>query len=66
MDIIKTGDNGTTLEFGDDSHGNQVHKVCSADKSHCQWVEPWHCADCYFNALEAAATPTDTTTTPSS
>ena len=55
MDVIKTGDHGTTLEFGDDSHGNQVHRVCNAALDRCQWVEPWHCADCYFNALEAAA-----------
>lgn len=52
MDVIMTYPNGTTIEFGDDAHGNQVHRVCNAGKSMCRYVEPWHCAQTYAEHYE--------------
>lgn len=47
MEIIQILPNGTTIEFGEDSHGNQVHRVCTASGSLCRYVEPHHCAAVY-------------------
>jgi len=54
LEIIEEFENGTTIEFGEDTHGNQVHRVCSGDRSQCRWVEPWHCAKSYATRFEKA------------
>jgi len=52
LEIIQEFENGTTIEFGKDAHGNQVYRVCSRDQGQCQWVEPWHCAQSYATRFE--------------
>ena len=47
MRVIQEFPNGTTIELGEDGHGNQVHRVCNASGSICRYVEPYHCADVY-------------------
>jgi len=52
MQIIQTYPNGTTIELGIDSHGNQVHRVCTSGGSMCRYVEPIHCAMVYAQQYE--------------
>jgi hypothetical protein len=52
MQIIQTLPNGTTIEFGEDAHGNQVHRVCTANGSMCRYVEPHHCAATYAQQFD--------------
>jgi hypothetical protein len=52
MEVIQTFPNGTTIEFGEDWHGNQVHRVCSATGAMCRYVEPFHCALAYAQHYE--------------
>jgi len=52
LEVIQTFPNGTTIEFGEDSHGNQVHRVCTAGGSLCRYVEPIHCAYVYAQQFE--------------
>lgn len=52
MEVIQTFPNGTTIEFGEDSHGNQVHRVCTASGSLCRYVEPNHCAQVYAQQFD--------------
>lgn len=52
MEVIQTYPNGTTIELGIDSHGNQVHRVCTAGGSMCRYVEPYHCAAVYAQEFE--------------
>ena len=52
MEVIQTFPNGTTIEFGEDWHGNQVHRVCSATGAMCRYVEPFHCAIAYAQQYE--------------
>jgi len=52
MDVVTTYPNGTTIEFGFDSHDNQVYRVCNPSKSICRYTEPWHCATCYAQVFE--------------
>ena len=47
MQVIQEFPNGTTIEIGEDEHGNQVHRVCNASGSMCRYVEPYHCATVY-------------------
>ena len=56
LEIIQEFENGTTIEFGEDTHGNQVHRVCNQDRNQCQWVEPWHCAQSYATRFEKEST----------
>jgi len=44
--------NGTTIEFGEDMHGNQVHRVCNPSGSMCRYVEPYTCAMVYAEQYE--------------
>lgn len=65
MEVIQTFPNGTTIEFGEDWHGNQVHRVCSATGAMCRYVEPFHCALAYAQHYEdfyAVKPPTQTDT----
>ena len=52
MDVIFTYPKGTTIEFGLDSHGNQVHRICNVGGSMCRYTEPWHCAQVYAEQFE--------------
>jgi hypothetical protein len=52
LEVIQTFSNGTTIELGEDSHGNQVHRVCTAGGSLCRYVEPIHCAMVYAQQFE--------------
>jgi hypothetical protein len=52
MEIIQTFPKGTTIELGIDSHGNQVHRVCTAGGSLCRYVEPIHVAFVYAEQFE--------------
>jgi hypothetical protein len=52
MEIIQTYPNGTTIELGEDAHGNQVHRVCTPGGSMCRYVEPIHCAMVYAQYFE--------------
>jgi hypothetical protein len=52
MEVIQTFPNGTTIEAGVDSHGNQVHRVCCPTKAMCRYVEPIHCAQAYAQQYE--------------
>ena len=52
MDVIQTLPNGTTIEFGEDSHGNQVHRVCTASGSLCRFAESSHVAMVYAAQFE--------------
>jgi hypothetical protein len=52
MDVIQTFPNGTTIEFGEDSHGHHVHRVCNPGGSICKYTEPFHCALTYANYFE--------------
>jgi hypothetical protein len=52
MEVIQTFPNGSTIEFGKDCHGNQVHRVCNASASMCRYVEPYHCALVYAQQYE--------------
>jgi len=52
MEIIQTFPNGTTIEFGLDHHGNQVHRVCTPSGSICRFAESNHVAQSYANHFE--------------
>ena len=52
MEVIQTFPNGTTIEFGKDWHGNDVHRVCSVTGAMCRYVEPFHCALAYAQHYE--------------
>lgn len=52
MQVIQTFPNGTTIEFGEDWHGNQVHRVCSATGAMCRYTEPFHVALTYAHHYE--------------
>jgi hypothetical protein len=60
MDVIQTFPNGTTIELGEDGHGNQVHRVCNATGSMCRYVEPYHCAAVYAQHFEEHYCPKST------
>ena len=47
MEVIQTFPNGTTIEFGEDSHGHWIHRVCSATGAMCRYVESNHIAQAY-------------------
>lgn len=49
---MQTFPNGTTIEFGEDLHGNQVHRVCNPSGSMCRYVEPYPCALVYAEQYE--------------
>lgn len=52
MQVIQSFPKGTTIELGEDSHGNQVHRVCTPSGSMCRFVEPYHCALVYAEQFE--------------
>ena len=52
MKIIQTSPKGTTIEFGEDSWGHQVYRVCSATGAMCRLTEPYHCALVYAQEYE--------------
>jgi hypothetical protein len=52
MQVIQTFSNGTTIEFGDDSSGSCVHRVCSPGQKSCRYVEPYHVAITYAAQYE--------------
>lgn len=52
MEVTQTFDNGTTIEFGSDLHGNQVHRVCTPGGSMCRFAEPYHVALTYAQQYE--------------
>ena len=52
MEVIQTFPNGSTIEFGEDAHSNQVHRVCNPSGSMCKYVEPYHCALVYASQYE--------------
>jgi hypothetical protein len=52
MEVMQTFPNGTTIEFGEDLHGNQVHRVCNPSGSMCRYVEPYPCALVYAEQYE--------------
>jgi hypothetical protein len=52
MEVIQTFPNGTTIEFGQDSHGHCVHRVCSATGAMCRLVESHHIAVAYAAQYE--------------
>lgn len=52
MEVIQTLPKGTTIEFGEDSHGNQVHRICSVTGAMCKYAEPYHVALTYANYYE--------------
>jgi hypothetical protein len=52
MEVIQTFPNGSTIEFGEDWHGNQVHRVCNASASMCRYAEPYHVALTYAQQYE--------------
>lgn len=52
MEVIQTFSNGTTIEFGDDFHGNPVHRICNPSGSICKYAEPFHCALTYAHYFE--------------
>jgi hypothetical protein len=52
MEVIQTFTNGTTIEFGVDSHGNQVHRICTPSGSMCRFAESNHVAQSYACQFE--------------
>ena len=52
MKIIQTFPNGTTVEFGDDSSGSQVYRVCSPGQKTWRYAEPYHVAITYAAQYE--------------
>jgi len=52
MEVIQTFPNGSTIEFGEDFHGNQVHRVCCPTKAMCRLTEPYHVALTYAQQYE--------------
>jgi hypothetical protein len=50
--IIQTFLKGTTIEFGEDSRGHQVYRVCSATGAMCRLTEAYHCALVYAQGYE--------------
>ena len=52
MEVIQTFPKGTTIEFGEDSHGNQVHRVCTPSGSMCRFAESNHVAQAYAHHFE--------------
>lgn len=52
MEVMQTFPNGTTIEFGEDSHGNQVHRICCPTKAMCRFAEPYHVALTYAQQYE--------------
>jgi hypothetical protein len=59
MEVMQTFPNGTVIEFGDDLHGNQVHRVSHPAATTYRYVEPYVCALAYAQQYEEyfAATP---------
>jgi hypothetical protein len=53
MRLLEMLPNGATIEFGEDLHGNQVHRVCNSAGLVCKYVEPYHCALTYARQYEA-------------
>jgi len=53
MRVIQEFPNGTTIELGEDGHGNQVHRVCNVSGSMCRYVEPHHCAAAYAQQYDS-------------
>lgn len=54
MEVIQTFPNGTTIEFGKDWHGNDVHRVCSVTGAMCRFAESNHVAQAYAQHYEEA------------
>jgi hypothetical protein len=52
MEVIQTFTKGTTIEFGQDSHGNQVHRICTPSGSMCRYAESNHVAQAYAVQFE--------------
>ena len=52
MEVIQTLPHGTTIEFGEDSGGHYVHRVCNYSGSMCRYAEPFHVALAYANQYE--------------
>lgn len=52
MQIIQTLPRGTTIELGEDYHGNQVHRICNPGGSMCRFAEPYHVAITYAQQFE--------------
>lgn len=52
MQIIQTLSKGTTIELGEDRHGNQVHRICTPGGSMCRYAEPYHVAITYAQQFE--------------
>jgi DNA-binding phage protein len=52
MEVIQTFPNGSTIEFGQDSNGHCVHRVCNYSSSICKYTEPFHCALTYALQFE--------------
>ncbi len=52
MEVIQTFEKGTTIEFGEDHHGNQVHRICTPGGSMCRFAEPYHVALTYGQQYE--------------
>jgi len=52
MEVIQTFPNGSTIEFGEDSCGQHVHRVCNPEGSMCRYAEPYHVALTYAQQYE--------------
>jgi hypothetical protein len=52
MEVIQTFPKGTTIEFGEDSHGHWIHRVCSITGAMCRYVESNHIAQAYAAQYE--------------
>ena len=52
MRVIQTFPNGTTIEFGEDSWGRNVHRVCTSTGSLCRYTESYHVALTYAHQYE--------------
>jgi hypothetical protein len=52
MEVMQTFPNGTVIEFGDDSHGNQCHRVSHPASTTYRYVEPYTCALVYAEQYE--------------
>lgn len=52
MEVIQTLPNGTTIEFGEDSWGHQIHRVCCPTGAMCRYCESIHIAMAYAQQYE--------------
>ena len=52
MEVLQTFPNGTVIEFGYDSQGNQVHRVSHPANTTYRYVEPYICALVYAEQYE--------------